>query len=317
MSKNWFILFLLLWSAEGQLASTWLYDISICTGLGDRLGCIISLSALARLNNATVFMEWCEDAQRAVLANPLHLKFIPQWTGYKYNLNSVLEHITLPDNVQFFPGGRPPAVPYKLVTLNHQAPAIEGIPWTRTLYYKALKFADGPWSKDDYEQAYLHAGKEITSKAGRYAQEKPYVLVHFRCPDHNTHQRDERSFCTRRVIRRLHAAGVNMKVISNNYTLTSLWMERLPAVQTVKEGEPWMDMQLSLRAAAIVQHASEGWSSYTSVPAMAKETPLINTYKGDRHRYSFFEQYGDLPAEFFSCKQIKRFVNIAVNLAGN
>jgi hypothetical protein len=85
-------------------------------------------------------------------------------------------------------------------------------------------------------------------------------------------------------------------------------------MQIMEQGTAWSDMQLALGAAAIVQHASEGWSSYTSVPAMAKEIPLINTYKGMRHRYSFFTQYGDLPPEFYSCKQIRTFVRIAVNL---
>jgi hypothetical protein len=315
---KWLLLLLLLVQFEttnGQNPSNWLFDAAICTGLGDRLGYMVSLSALARLNdNSTVVMEWCEDAQRASLANPLHLKFIPQWTGWKYPLHTVLAHITIPSNVEFYPDGRPPPFKFKLVTSNHQAPAIEGIPFTSTLYWKALKLGDGIWSSEDYRQAYLNAGKEITSRAPKREAGKPYVLAHFRCPDHNTHQRDERSFCTRKVIRRLNAAGVDLIVITNNQELTSLWLEGLHSVQIVEQGTAWTDMQLALGAAAIVQHASEGWSSYTSVPAMAKEIPLINTYKGIRHRYSFFSQYGDLPPEFFSCSQFKRFVKMAVNL---
>ena len=277
---------------------------------------MISLSALARLNNnSTVLMEWCENAQRAAVANPLHLVYIPQWTGWEYPLEVIREHISLPANIQFYPDGRHPAEPYRLVTVSHQAPAIEGIPWTRTLYFEALKLADGAWDRTDYERAYLDVGKELVPKAKVRRAEQPNVLVHFCCPDHNTHIRDERSFCTRRVIRRLSAAGVHMKVITNDHNLTALWMQGLPTVQIVETGTAWTDMQLALGAAAIVQHASEGWSSYTSVPAMAKETPLINTYKGIRHRFDFFLKHGDLPSEFFSCKQIKRFVKIATSLA--
>ena len=316
--KNiWLLLLFQLGTSQGRVSSKWLLDTPICTGFGDRLGYIVSLSALARLNgNSTVLMEWCEDGQRASLSNPLHLVYIPKWTGWKYPLHTVLEHITFPRNVDFFPDGRPPAIPYKLVTSNHQAPAIEGIPATSTLYWKALKFADGEWSYEDYRQAYLEAGKEITSKTLKH-KEKPYVLVHVRCPDHNTHQRDEKSFCTRKVIQRLHAAGVNVRVISNNSTMTSRWLEGLHNVHILEQGTAWADMSLVLGAAAIVQHASEGWSSYTSVPAMAKEIPLINTYKGMRHRYSFFLQYGDLPPEFYSCKQIRNFVGVAVNLTNS
>ena len=303
------ILFLTKTPSTAQM--NWLYDAHICTGLGDRLGFIVSLSALARLNNGIVFIYWCEDAQLAILENPLLLKYIPKWTGWDYPLETVMSHLSFPSNVQFLLEGGSPKVPYRLVTLNHEAPAIQGVPWTRTLFYKALKLADGPWNREEYEQAYLDAGREVTAKAEQHEKEGCFVLVHFRYPDHNTHKRDESSFCTRRVIRRLQAAGVHMKVISNNHTLSLLWLQGLPFVQIVKEAPPWMDMQLSLRTVAIVQHASEGWSSYTSVPAMARGTPLINTYTGINHRYSFFEQYGDLPSEFFTCANIGSFVRTA------
>jgi hypothetical protein len=294
--------------------SRWLYNFTACTGLGDRLGIIVSLSALARLHDSSVFIEWCVDPERACLANPLHRKFIPEWTGYVYPLQTVFEHIAFPGNVEFFLDGRPPPIPWKMVTFKDQALAMEGIPSTSTLYWKALKFTDKVWNVADYRQAYLDAGKEIVSKAPAPENCMPYVLVHFRCPDRNTHRRDERSFCTRDVIRRLQAAGASLKIISNDYTLAATWLEDLQSVPLAVSGAAWTDMQMSLGAAAIVQHASEGWSSYTSVPAMAKEIPLINTYTGENHRYSFFSQFGDLPPEFMTCSQTDLFVDIAVNL---
>ena len=290
----------------------WLFDLPICTGLGDRLGHIISLSALAHLgsNNSTVLMEWCTDAQRAAGTNPLHKAYIPGWTGWEYPLDTLRAHITLPSNVELFPEGTFPNQPYGLVTFGHTAPAIQGISMTSTLYWKALRLAEADWSPNDYLQAYRRAGKELTSIHSTCTDS--YVLVHFRCPDHNTHMRDDLSFCTRRVLRRLHEAGVSMKVISNNYTIASRWMRGLPAIQMMQGGSAYTDMQLVLGAAGIVQHASEGWSSYTSVPAMAKGIPLMNTYTGRDHRFDYFMQFGDLPEEFFSCRQIKRFMAAVV-----
>jgi hypothetical protein len=39
----------------------YLFDRDICTGLGDRLGVLLSLAALARMDGATVVFLWCED----------------------------------------------------------------------------------------------------------------------------------------------------------------------------------------------------------------------------------------------------------------
>lgn len=299
---------LLLGACQGE--TSWLFDTPICTGLGDRLGMILSLSALAHLNNSTAWMEWCHDAQRVSVLNPMHLAYIPGWTGWQYPLETVLNHITFPSNVKFFSDGHRPATPYELVRLNHLAPAVQGIPQTSTLYWKAFKFSDRQWPAEDYRRAYMEAGRGVNSKK---TLADPYVLAHFRCPDHNTHRRDETSFCTRKVFRRL--GGMRVRVISNNHTLTSMWLQGVEGVQIMDQGTAWDDMQLILGASAIVQHASEGWSSYSSVPAMAKGIPLINTYKGGGHRYSFFLQHGDLPPEFFTCRQIRRFVEKTASLA--
>ncbi len=42
-------------------AQDFLFDRPICTGLGDRVGIMLSLAALARHHNASVRYLWCED----------------------------------------------------------------------------------------------------------------------------------------------------------------------------------------------------------------------------------------------------------------
>ncbi len=145
-----------------------------------------------------------------------------------------------------------------------------------------------------------------------------YVLVHFRAPDNNTFtvRGHESAFCTRSVLQDLHAARVYLKVISNNHSFSMQWLTGLPSMHMVHSKSAWEDMTLALSAAAIVQHASEGWSAYTSVPAMARGIPLINTFAGHQHKFDLFSQYGKIPSEFYACRQMQAFVRGAVSAMG-
>ena len=196
--------------------------------------------------------------------------------------------------------------------MRHQAPPFHGIPQTSTLYWKTMKFSDRLWSQDEYIEAYKNAGKEFSSTLSVF-DDPPYVLVHFRGPNDNTELRDETSFCTRQVLLKLHEAGIRMRIISNNYTHTMKWLRRLPSIEIVHLGNEFSNLQLVLGARSIVQHASNGWSAYTSIPAMAKSIPLINTFYNEyQHRYSILSEYGDVPPEFHTCHQMDDFVRITM-----
>jgi len=314
---------LVLTTAFSIEASFWLYNRTSCTGLGDRLALAISLSALARLNNnATILAEWCTSPQRVLLASPYIFQFIPGWVGYDFPLLTVLDHISLPSNIQYFDSNNRTVLPlHDLVTMGHDAPAEEGIEGVSTLYWKALKLDDLHIDPSRYRQAYLDAGKEITVK---YPKEfntiPPYVLVHVRCPDRNSYTHNQRNLCTKRVIRKLTQRGLRLRLISNNMSMAlrvlddmPFWNEYLDDI-TYQDESALQDMKLVLGATAIVQHAPGGWSSYTSVPAMAKEIPLINTASGLNHRFDYFEQFGELPPELYTCLQINRFVSKVTKL---
>ena len=100
-----------------------------------------------------------------------------------------------------------------------------------------------------------------------------------------------------------------MRVISNNYTDTLLWLRGLPSIEIVHLGNAFTDLQLLLDAAGIVQHSVFGWSAYSSVPAMARSIPLISTYQGPEHRYGIFAQHGNVPEEFHTCQQLPAFLD--------
>jgi hypothetical protein len=298
----------------------WHYQNPICTGLGDRLGIVLSLSALASLHhgaNSTVYMEWCSNTMRVVQGNPMFFMYIPGWTGWAYPNNDVQAHISLPSNVKFYPDNSSPpfGLPLQAVLHGSQAPAWHGIPQTNTLYWKALELTPPPhaWSAQEYLQAYYDAGKQLQSTSPQ--DPEPYIVIHIRGPDHNTYRGGEGSFCTRYIIKQLQARVKKhrLRVISNNYTHSTHLMRGLRSIETVHGGSALSDLQILLGATGIVQHASEGWSSYSSVPAMAKAIPLINTYTGLDHRYKVFARYGEVPPEFHMCDQLAMFIDRLVD----
>jgi hypothetical protein len=293
--------------------TSWHYQTPICTGLGDRLGIVFSLSALASLHgdNTTVWMEWCTDPRRVVLTNERFLQYIPRWTGWEYPLDQMQSFLKMPENVRFYlTDQRPPTA--KPVTVGHDLPSVNGITQASTLYWRALRLSeDKVWSPSQYVQAY----KSVPLKPVNDAPFS-YVLIHFRGRDHNTHDRDETHFCTRQVVAMLRTkTRAHLRMIANNVSQALKWLHGLPSIEIVHHGtNAFAAMQLALNSAAIVQHASEGWSAFTSVPAMAKSIPLINTFHGHEHRHAFFAHHGGLPAEFHACKDIPRFVHSVAHL---
>ena len=300
----------------------WSYEQSICSGLGDRLGTIIALSALASLHNASyvVQMEWCTDNSKVLRQNPYHLQYIPYWTGFDYPIETLHKTLRLPSNIRLFTSQQMmDASGLGVVREEGRIPAAQGTVQTSTLYCNAITLgsSDREWSSRECAEAYREAGNQLQPMqvSERYPR---YVLVHFRAPDNNTCTmgRDEIPFCTRSVLQGLHAAGLYLKVISNNYSFSMQWLKGLPSMHMVHSKSAWEDMTLALSAAAIVQHASEGWSAYTSVPAMARGIPLINTFAGHQHRFDLFSQYGKIPSEFYTCRQMQVFARAAVSAIG-
>ena len=69
------------------------------------------------------------------------------------------------------------------------------------------------------------------------------------------------------------------------------------------------DLAIMLGAKAIIQHAWEGWSAYSTVPAMAAGIPVINTYKGQVKRMDIYKNAGGAPSEMFDCRYLKAFMH--------
>ena len=67
------------------------------------------------------------------------------------------------------------------------------------------------------------------------------------------------------------------------------------------------DIALMMGAAAIVQHVQAGWSSFSSVVAMAKQIPLVTTLRRGWNRLDDFSAHGGCPRELMKCSQLHEF----------
>ena len=83
-------------------------------------------------------------------------------------------------------------------------------------------------------------------------------------------------------------------------------------VGLVRLAKSWEDMAMLLGGArrGIVQHASEGWSAFSSVPAFARPgVALINTYnRSAGHRFDYWRLYGPVPDGLYRCHETAAFV---------
>ena len=187
-------------------------------------------------------------------------------------------------------------------------PAESGMDAVYTLAWRVMRLGDRLQSAAEFERAYRQVARPVTAKypTGQY------LVLHMRGPDANTVQPDPTChddpdrYCTGRALHRLRKAGHHVVAISNNASWANALL--LPTGMRVYEASPYDDMALMLAARAIVQHAWEGWSSYSTVPALIAGIPVLNTYAGTINRADYFRSRGGAPKEMHTCAQLAAFV---------
>jgi hypothetical protein len=303
-------------SFESSNYSYYLFDRAICTGLGDRVGTLLTLAALARIHDSKVVFPWCVDASEIYSRVHPH---IPRWYGYNYNLSEFKKRFTLSLDPHIFFVERItaeqrktlPRVQWEGIGLpaEHGSDSVYTIAWKTTRLGNHHKEISAGIFKD----AYQAVARPLTKKHHR-----AYIALHLRGPDDNTYcppsndGDDMDLYCTGKVLRRLLALNTTIIAISNNQDWAN---ELLGGRLKVREFvTAYDDFELLLGASAIVQHAWGGWSSFSSVPAFASGAPLINTFRGLPHRYRLFQEQGGLPSNMYDCKQQSEFVKEALKL---
>jgi hypothetical protein len=294
------------------------FETSMCTGLGDRLGMLLSLAAVARAYNLTaVTMGWCVDPVGAFRNVPMHRQHIPGWTGYDYPLATLHEQLYLPDRVRVIASDAP-QVPGALKVSDRGSPRLppaQGLPFLPWLAHELFAVGERPRvDRAAFEAAYADAGRGLRVRRGVPAYD---VVVHLRAWDANTFVGADYApahYCTRAAVERLTEAApwLSVAVISHNRTWARKVLGRRHLRRRLLRTDGvWEDMGVLLAARrGIVQHASEGWSAFSSVPSLARGVPLLSTYSAPRaaHRHAYFASFGPLPEHWMRCDALEAFV---------
>lgn len=291
----------------------YVFDRPICTGLGDRMGTMLSLAALARIENASVAFLWCTDPKLVMSRLRQH---IPGWSGYNYSLTELRRRIRLPKElvlvdslslpklkglprVQWGPDVMP--VPAEL--------GMDSIPNIASLTMRLNRSAD----IDVFQETYRVIAAEMMAGIERSS---PYVVLHLRGPDDNTYLNPQdlvKHYCTGKVVKRVQkhlGHGTPVDAISNNVQWADFILDGRIRVLNGRESE-FDHFLLLLGAAGIVQHAYGGWSSFSSVAALISGAPMISTYHPwlFDHRFLQFRRVAGLPVNYYDCDQTLQFIS--------
>jgi hypothetical protein len=301
---------------EGMVVSSspdYLFDRPICTGLGDRLGIILSLSALAYLEptTTTVHFVWCETP---MLISDHHRKWVPTWTGFNYSLPHFNEIFGPISNIELVAETHLTGWHWGLPKVKWQGldlPGETGMNMVYTLAWRTMLLHRRVQSMAEFEKAYRHIARPF---AARHDPHKDYIVLHMRGPDTNTVSvrvdSHDTPYCTGKVVRRIQRRTVYpILVVTNNESWANALLSGGGDLQAYEGLTAYDDVATMLGARGIIQHAWEGWSSYSTVPAMAAGIPVINTYMGQVKRMDIYKNAGGAPAEMFDCRSLKAFMH--------
>lgn len=324
---------LLLWFAEAQLLlwiaeTSFMYDRTVCTGLGDRIGVLMTLATFSQLYHKTIYFKWCEDA--------LHFDGLRQLAvgdGYDYNLTEFKERFWGFRGVVLLNKSEADSFEtlnshIKIIDHFHsKVSANEGFDHIYTTSFKTTKLfqhhADGHMFIKSYRvvasKLLMYSvlkNQDIIMKNGR----GKYIVLHMlgnAYAPFKACQYEPGLYCTGQVIKKIikHLQELNMQLptvyaISNNVSW-AMSLIKHSKIHFMTNTSAYDDFALLLGATAIIQHANRGWSSYSSNPAMMSRTPLLTTFKetNQNHRYAFFKQHGPLPVEFYGCSNVDSFLH--------
>jgi hypothetical protein len=281
-------------------SSHYLYDRPICTGLGDRVGTMLSLAALARVENATIAYLWCNNED-----------------GLHYGLAEFRARFHPPSEIVFVDDLLNPAIQRlpKVVSTSMPFPSKQGsdmipqnawltmrLPTTRKLNYI-----------DTFQHHYRSVAAPMAMTQPCEILHGQYFLLHMRGPDETNAGRIDHPahYCTGKVVKALLGLKLDIPIyaISNNLDWAGELLEG--RVRFINDtGSAYDHFSLLISAKAIIQHAWGGWSSYSSVPALISGAPMMNTYDPTlaHHRFRVFRSQLGVPSNYYDCTQAHEFI---------
>jgi hypothetical protein len=278
------------------------YKRAITSGLGDRFGNYLCAAALARALGTVCHIYW---------ANNFEL------SGRTYCVDLVRKYVRLPENIfiyddaehardscMAFGADEPTQEFVEIVYTGNELPATNAYDCVYTLAHRALSVPGYSVDDSGMESAFRSVGHEWSVHADRaFPGSAPYIAVHLRGGDKSvSHSSLESEFATDRLLRLL-PRDIDVVVVTDDSELLDHYRSRHPFLRYSSrprgaEDADFVDMVTLMNASAIIQHSYAGWSAFSSVIAMAKGIPLINTYigRGDNLLLDF-RRHGGCPAE--------------------
>jgi hypothetical protein len=287
----------------------------------------LTVAAAAAAVGADVFVYWHDNPNDP--AQPMHARM-----AYE----AVRRSLRWPPNMHVLSESQfqrqtrhMPAIEYNAPGLLVSYHAFDGV---YTTAWKTFRLPDTlpPLSRDIFERAYRSVARDTSvtcpAQSCEPASATKFLVLHFRGSDKNAPPAE---FNTAEVLRRL-PAHVPVVVVTDDHTqLHELLSAAAPYVANVTMFCPihdeavkrLCDFALLLNASGIIQHSTNAWSSYSSVPAMMRGIPLLNTWIGRAelrpHNTSSvgllhsFAENGGCPIELTSSKwdaQISAFMDM-------
>ena len=210
----------------------WIYDRTICSGLGDRLGALLTVATLAHIASVDVEMEWCGGELSRVYGNVR--THIPEWYGFNYSRVEFLDAFGVPTNVRLvdqFEDRSLPAISF----VGNELPAEEGRDQVYTLASRTTHLSR-PVHSDDFTRAYYVVGSQLAPRQPQTTG--PYVVLHVRAPGKNSYApryvRDPTLFCTLKVLESVLRQGHTVILISDDLDFATAAIA--PHILTVSNG---------------------------------------------------------------------------------
>jgi len=282
------------------------------SGLGDRFGVYLSVAAIAHVTGHVAVCGWSND---------------PAASKRDYAWRDIADRMRLPaelrilDEAAFRDFAQQHPAPLPEITFDGNAlPATEGFDCVYTLAHRTMALAGFPISAEAMARAYRQVGRawEVQVPYRKRFNARRYVALHLRgsdrwiAPEHRL-----KHFETHLVLESI-PRKLDIVAVSDDAELLDFYKALFPRliVPKRKHGgltQDLVDLDIVMRAAAIIQHATEGWSAFSSVPAQAKGVPLLNTaVGGDFNRLDLFAERGGAPPELmpFSEANLRAFLSM-------
>jgi drug/metabolite transporter (DMT)-like permease len=260
------------------------YNRLLPTGFGDRISVYLSVAAAAATVGADVYVYWHDNPSDQRVCTVCRLAFesirpFVQWPANLHVLREVdfEEETRHMDAIEFDKAG--------LLVSHH---AFDGI-YTTAWKTFGLPSMLPQLSRDAFELSYRKVALEMRIECQSHECQpvnmSKFIVLHFRGGDKMVPLSE---FNTVEVLRRIPGHVPVVVVTDDDSRLNEMLSVAAPYGANITRlrqlpdelANRMRDFAVLLNATGIIQHAVNAWSSYSSVPAIMRGIPLLNTWIG-------------------------------------